>query len=104
MRWRKPPLMLMLLALAASQPRAEATQPPAITAMCAGCHAIEGYRGSFPEVVRVPRIQGQPAGYLQAALRAYRDGSRRHPTMGAVARSLSDADIAALSAHYAQVK
>lgn len=102
MRWRQPWHAAMLLAALAAQAQAGSAQAPAITAMCAGCHAIEGYRSSFPEVVRVPRIQGQPAAYLEAALRSYRDGSRRHPSMGAVARSLSDAEIAALAAHYAR--
>lgn len=69
-------------------------------AMCIGCHGIEGYRASFPQVYRVPHIAGQGAAYLQAALQGYRDGTRRHPTMRAVARSLSDRDIADLAKFY----
>lgn len=69
-------------------------------AMCIGCHGIEGYRASFPQVYRVPRIHGQQDAYLQASLRAYRDGSRRHPTMRAIAQSLSDQDIADLASYY----
>lgn len=100
MRWRQAwPAALLLAPLAA---QAAGDIPTGLTAMCVGCHGIEGYRASFPEVVRVPRIQGQPVAYLEAALRAYRQGSRRHPTMRAVARSLSDADIAALAAHYGE--
>lgn len=70
-------------------------------AMCIGCHSIPGYRSSFPEVHQVPKIAGQNAAYLTAALTGYRKGDRKHPTMKAVAASLSDQDIADLSAYYA---
>ncbi|MFM2342402.1 MAG: hypothetical protein RLZZ592_2055 [Pseudomonadota bacterium] len=69
-------------------------------AMCIGCHGIPNYRASFPEVYQVPMISGQGAKYIAAALGAYRSGERRHPTMRGVAGSLSDQDIADLSAYY----
>jgi len=50
----------------------------------------------------VPRISGQHASYLAQALRAYRGGERSHPSMRAIAASLSDQDIADLAAYYAQ--
>lgn len=59
---------------------------------CMGCHGIEGYRNAYPSF-RVPRLGGQGAAYLTAALKAYRDGSRPHPTMQAQAESMSDEDI-----------
>lgn len=59
---------------------------------CMGCHGIEGYRNAYPSF-RVPRLGGQRAEYLEAALHAYRDGSRSHPTMHAQASAMSDADI-----------
>lgn len=70
-------------------------------AMCIGCHGIEGYQASFPEVYKVPRIGGQNAGYIVAALQAYKKGDRRHPTMRGVAESLTDQDMADLAAFYA---
>ena len=70
-------------------------------AMCIGCHGIPGYQSSFPEVHKVPKISGQNAAYLAAALTAYRKGDRKHPSMKAVATSLSDQDIADLAAYYA---
>ncbi|HQS32911.1 MAG TPA: cytochrome c4, partial [Polaromonas sp.] len=30
-------------------------------AMCIGCHGIQGYQASFPEVYKVPMISGQNA-------------------------------------------
>jgi cytochrome c553 len=70
-------------------------------AMCIGCHGIPGYQASFPEIYKVPKISGQSEKYIASALAAYRGGDRKHPTMRAVADSLSDQDIADVSAYYA---
>ena len=69
-------------------------------AMCIGCHGIPGYQASFPEVYRVPRISGQNAKFLSASLVAYKKGDRKHPSMRAIAGSLSDQDMADLAAFY----
>ena len=71
-------------------------------AMCIGCHGIQGYQASFPEIHKVPMISGQNAKYIIAALNAYKAGERKHPTMDGVAGSLSDRDIADIAAFYAQ--
>ena len=68
--------------------------------MCVGCHGIPGYKASFPQVYQVPMIHGQTPQYIVAALTAYRKGDRDHPTMRAIAGSLSDQDIADLAAFY----
>ena len=68
--------------------------------LCAGCHAIPGYRSSVPEIYTVPLIGGQSAGYIVSALQAYKKGERKHPTMRSVAGSLSDQDMADLAAYY----
>ena len=69
--------------------------------MCAGCHGIAGYKTAFPEVYSVPKRGGQHAAYIVKALQAYRSGERAHPTMRAIAASLSDRDMADLAAYYA---
>jgi len=69
-------------------------------AMCMGCHNIKGYQASFPEVHKVPKIAGQSAKYIVAALTAYKQGDRKHPTMRSIAQSLTDEDIVAIAAHY----
>jgi cytochrome c553 len=69
-------------------------------AMCIGCHGIKGYQASFPEVHKVPMISGQGGKYIAAALNAYKKGERKHPTMRGIAVSLTDQDIADLSAFY----
>lgn len=68
---------------------------------CVGCHDIEGYRSVFPVVYPVPKIIGQSAAYIETALRAYRDGTRTHPSMTGIAAQLSDADIKLLAEWYA---
>ncbi|MBC5785212.1 cytochrome c4 [Ramlibacter sp. USB13] len=69
-------------------------------AMCVGCHGIVGYKSSFPEVYRVPKIAGQSAKYIAAALNAYKTGDRKHPTMRGIAESLSDQDVTDIAAYY----
>jgi cytochrome c553 len=71
-------------------------------AMCQGCHGIVGWRTAFPEVYRVPKLGGQNAAYVVAALKEYKTGNRGHPTMKAIAASLSDADMADIAAYYSQ--
>ncbi|TSE21399.1 Cytochrome c4 [Tepidimonas alkaliphilus] len=92
--------MLMGASSAAAQAAGDAKAGEAKAAMCIGCHGIPGYQNSFPEIHRVPMISGQSAGYIAAALQAYRKGDRKHPTMRGIAGSLSDQDIADLAAFY----
>jgi cytochrome c553 len=70
------------------------------TQMCAGCHGIDGWRTAFPEVYHVPKIGGQHPAYIVKALQEYKSGERSHPSMRAIAASLSDQDMADLAAYY----
>jgi cytochrome c553 len=72
-------------------------------AMCIGCHNIPGYQASFPEIYKVPKIAGQNAKYIVAALTGYKKGERKHPTMRAIATTLSDQDMADVAAYYEQL-
>lgn len=67
---------------------------------CQGCHGIPGWKTAFPEVYQVPKLGGQHAQYIAAALRAYKKGERDHQTMRAIAADLSDQDIEDLAAYY----
>ncbi len=69
---------------------------------CLGCHGIEGYRNAYPSY-RVPKLGGQKAAYLAIALRGYRDGMRKHPTMVAQASSLTDKEIDNVAAYLASL-
>lgn len=72
-------------------------------AMCLGCHNIPGYQASFPEVHKVPKIAGQSAGYIEAALNEYKGGERKHPTMRGIADALSDQDIKDIAGYYSKL-
>jgi cytochrome c553 len=67
---------------------------------CLGCHAVEGYFNVYP-TYKVPKVGGQSAAYIESALKAYRDGGRKHGTMNANASNLNDEDIANIAAYFA---
>ena len=73
-------------------------------AQCQGCHGIVDWKTAFPEVYRVPKLGGQKANYLVAALKAYKSGERDFATMRAIAAPLSDQDMQALANYYAEKK
>ncbi len=75
-----------------------------MTSMCIGCHGIQGYRASYPEVYHVPKISGQNAQYIIDALKEYASGARTFPTMQAIAKSLSAQDMADIAAYYSSLK
>jgi cytochrome c553 len=92
--------VLMALAVpvqAAGDPKAGQLK----TSMCAGCHGIPGWRTAYPTVYSVPMLGGQHAEYMVAALKAYKSGERSHPSMVAIAGSLSEQDMEDLAAYYA---
>lgn len=95
---------LALLGAAATAQAQDVAAGQSKAAMCIGCHGIKGYQASFPEVHRVPRISGQGAKYIVASLNAYKKGDRKHPTMRAIAASLSEQDMLDLAAFYEQHK
>jgi cytochrome c553 len=97
------PFLLALAAFAFTVPAVHAQDAAAgqkKAATCIGCHGIPGYQASFPEIHKVPMISGQNAKFIVASLQAYKKGERKHPTMKAIAGSLSDQDMADLGAFY----
>ena len=104
--------LLAALAVAALVPALAGAQTPAPAGdplkgaqkvqMCQGCHGILGWRTAYPEVYHVPKIGGQHPAYIMAALKEYRSGQRSHPSMDAIAASLTDQDIADVAAYYSQ--
>jgi cytochrome c553 len=67
---------------------------------CQGCHGIPGWKTAFPEVYQVPKLGGQNASYIVAALKEYKAGERDFATMRAIASSLSDQDMQDIAAYY----
>lgn len=73
------------------------------SAVCAGCHMVDG--NSVSPIY--PKIAGQHAAYLEVSMKAYRDGKRQGGSaamMTAMAKGLSDKDIANLAAYYSKQK
>jgi cytochrome c553 len=94
-------------ALTATLPAQDAAAPhgnpahgKAISYTCLGCHGIDGYKNAYP-MYSVPKLEGQNAEYLTAALHGYRDGDRAHLTMHSQASELSDQDMADIAAFFA---
>jgi cytochrome c553 len=67
---------------------------------CHGCHGIPEYKNAYP-MYSVPKLGGQHAAYLQAALQEYAAQARSHPTMFAQASTLSEQDRADIAAYLA---
>jgi len=66
-------------------------------AACFACHNGDG----ISKIPGTPHLAGQERSYLESALRAYRDGqTRQNATMNAMAKPLSDRDIANIAAYY----
>lgn len=105
MRRLLPALTGLVLSLSLSPAHAagNAENGKTIAFTCAGCHGIAEYRNAYPSY-HVPKIAGQNEAYLSNALKAYRSGDRKHPTMVAQANSFSDQDIADIAAYLSAQK
>ena len=66
---------------------------------CLGCHGVPTYGNVYPSY-HVPKLVGQHAEYIVAALKAYQSGERSHPTMRAQASGLSEADMQDIAAFF----
>ncbi len=99
------------LALApAMQAAAQMGDPAAgkakVEEVCAACHGVNGVSVSDT----IPNLAAQRSAYIQAQLRAFREGARKAPnatstiaTMAAIANQLSQADIVNVAAYYASL-
>jgi cytochrome c553 len=94
--------LLLPLAALAQQPApvGDAANGEKIAYTCNGCHAIPNYKNVYP-TYSVPKLYGQRPQYLLAALKAYKSGERSHGTMHSQAASLSEQDMADVSAYLA---
>ena len=97
-------LAVMLLAMSSVSAFAEgdAARGANLTDTCKGCHFIPDYKNSYP-VYKVPKIGGQNAEFVVAALKAYASGERKHDTMTAQAATLSDQDMLDVATYLASL-
>lgn len=75
----------------------DATAGEPLSGGCGGCHGQKGV-STDP---KTPSLAGQDPTYFMKAVKAYRDGMRKHETMKGLVASLSDGDIQNLAAFYA---
>ena len=78
----------------------DAAAGKAKAASCAGCHGAKG----ISAVPTYPNLAGQKEAYLLKQMKAFKDKSRKDPTMNAMAGPLSDKDMANIAAFYAAMK
>ena len=97
------------MVLVAMAPAAQAADVEAgkakVETVCAACHGANGVSVSDT----IPNLAAQRAGYLEAQLRAFKDGTRKGAptspvsTMAAIAAQLSPADVANVAAYFASL-
>ena len=90
----------LLAAASTAQAQGNADAGKGKVFQCQGCHGIPGWKTAFPEVYMVPKLGGQRAPYLVAAMKAYKNGERDFATMRAVVSDLSEQDMADIAAYY----
>jgi cytochrome c553 len=68
--------------------------------LCIACHGADGNSATAD----FPKLAGQNADYLVAALKQYKSGKRKNQIMAGFATGLSDADMANLAAYFSSQK
>ncbi len=99
-----PRILAGLVVCAIALPAAADNTTPTLQnkiAQCQGCHGIDDWKTAFPEVYHVPKLGGQKAAYIVAALKEYKNGQREFGTMHAMAMELSDKDMQDLGNYFA---
>jgi cytochrome c553 len=70
-----------------------------VATVCAACHGAAGVSVSDS----VPNLAAQRAGYIQAQLKALKEGTRKAPIMNAIAAQLTPAEMADVAAYFASL-
>lgn len=83
--------------------KGDAARGKGLSYTCRGCHGVTGYKNAYPSY-HVPKLGWQSETYLNNALKEYRGGKRKHPTMQAQAESFSEQDIADIAAYLSSIK
>ena len=95
--------LLGLSAIFAAIPFAQAADIEAgkakVATVCAACHGPAGV--SVAE--NIPNLAAQRAGYLEAQLKALKDGSRKNAIMNAIAAQLSPEEMQNVAAYFASL-
>lgn len=70
---------------------------------CLGCHGVPSYTNVYP-TYHVPKLGGQHAEYIVAALKAYQSGERSHATMRAHSVRLSEEQIRDIATYFSSLE
>lgn len=94
-------VLVGLFAIVAVVPAARSADVEAgrvrVQSVCAACHGAAGVSVSDT----IPNLAGQKAAYLEAQLRALKEGTRKNAIMNAIASQLGTDDIANVAAYFA---
>ncbi len=96
---RLPVATTALLAFACAQAADLEAGRAKVQTVCAACHGANGVSVSDA----IPNLAGQKAAYLEAQLKALKDGSRKAPVMNAMAAQLSADEMANVAAYFASL-
>jgi len=78
---------------------AAVAEPPAGASSCSGCHAAS------PSVdTAVPRLMGRQTADIVAQMQAFKTGQKPSTVMDRIAKGLTEAEVEAIAAWYAQQK
>src|SRR6186997_193212 len=92
--------MSMLVALAPLANAADIEAGKAkVATVCAACHGANGVSVSDA----IPNLAAQRAGYLEAQLKALKEGTRKNQIMNAIAAQLTADDMANAAAYFASL-
>jgi cytochrome c553 len=70
-----------------------------VATVCAACHGAAGVSVSDT----IPNLAAQRAGYIEAQLKALKEGTRKNPIMNAIAAQLSAEDMANVAAYFSSL-
>ena len=92
-------VLACVLACAAGAAQGDVQAGRAKAKMCVVCHGEIG----MSVLPNAPNLAGQPQAYLAEQLKSYRSGKRVNEIMSVIAKPLTDAEIADLSAWFASI-
>jgi cytochrome c553 len=93
-------VVLAFSASASASPNGNAAAGKKKAGTCAACHGD----GNKTLNDTYPKLAGQYPEYLSKAMHEYKSGKRKNAIMSAQAQTLSEQDIADLSAYFASLK
>ena len=95
--------LVLVFALFVTVPIANAADVEAgkakVAAVCSACHGANGV--SVGDAI--PNLAGQKPAYLEAQLKALKDGTRKNPVMNAIASQLTPDEISNVAAYFASL-